>query len=111
MKEKTDPGKKGHKKKTKQNEIHKNANSRWPELNLSSLGISGSMRTAAGNRQGPLIRAVKTAGKAGTLRPGPGSADLAYTSLASSRIWVLLAKSLEMGQPPLAPAAALSKTS
>jgi len=34
-----------------------------------------------------------------------------YTSLASSTISVLLAKSFEMGQPALASAAALSKTS
>ena len=36
---------------------------------------------------------------------------LPYTSLASSVISVLLAKSFEIGQPPLASAAALSKTS
>jgi hypothetical protein len=71
MKEKTDPGKKGHKKKTKQNEIHENANFRWPELNSSSLGIGGSMRTAAGNRQGLLIPPVKTGQKGREFAPRP----------------------------------------
>src|ERR1035438_7869581 len=43
-------------------------------------------------------------------RQGWGTQSL-YTSLASSRISVLLAKSLEIGQPALASAAALAKTS
>jgi len=43
--------------------------------------------------------------------PRPLLPALSYTSFASSVTSVLLAKSLEIGQPPLASAAALSKTS
>src|ERR1035437_4943798 len=51
------------------------------------------------------------AGKAGANSSGHGVRIAAYTSLASSRISVLLAKSLEIGHPALASAAALAKTS
>jgi hypothetical protein len=38
MKEKTDPGKKGHKKKTKHNQVHKKANPRWQGKKKSQTG-------------------------------------------------------------------------
>jgi hypothetical protein len=38
MKEITDPGKKGHKKKTKNNQIHKKANPRWQGKNKRQTG-------------------------------------------------------------------------
>src|ERR1039458_8122122 len=53
----------------------------------------------------------KTGRGSRSFRPRPRLQSPAYTSLASSRISVLLAKSLEMGQPPLASAAALAKAS
>src|ERR1035437_2778558 len=51
------------------------------------------------------------AGKAGAMGSGHGVHVVAYTSLASSVISVLLAKSFEIGHPALASAAALAKTS
>jgi hypothetical protein len=41
VKEITNPGKKGYKEKTKQNEVHRITISRWRWEKCSSLGISG----------------------------------------------------------------------
>src|ERR1035438_6754034 len=57
------------------------------------------------------FRRVKMGRESRSFWPRPRRLNPAYTSLASNRISVLLAKSLEMGQPPLASAAALAKTS
>jgi hypothetical protein len=52
MKEITDPGKKGHKKKTKHDQVHKKANPRWQGEKIARLGTVGEYPTHSRGRQG-----------------------------------------------------------